>query len=408
MSMFSTDRGRWIVALGLTINTAAQAFLFATLPTVGRGIGLHEGETGAILGLGALLGMLLAPAWGFASERFGRRPVLLATMIGMVVSPLIFFVVLGPLPALLPGIAILVMLLATRSIQAGFGAGLIPTAQAYFADITTAGKRGAGMGMMSAAISCGSVAGAALVWIVAGFGTVPGFIVLSVLGGLTWCLALLQLPEPPPKPAVSPDASKIQFGRVWPFFLITMLGMAAYGMMQPIVGLRLMDQFGLPQADAIGRAGAVLTGTALAMMLAQFVVAVRLAWPPQRMLLVGSICGLVGLLAVGFAADFTMLLGAMMLVGASIGMILPGNLAAMSLVTGAKAQGKVAGLNATAMGLGLVLGPMSGPALYRVAPGVPGWIAASLLAVLVVLVLVKGRQGGIPASEPVAVAVPAE
>ena len=168
MTKLDAASAGWIVAAALVINTSAQAFVFAVLPTVGRGIGLSELQTGAILGLGALLGMLVAPFWGFASERFGRRPVLLVTMVGVVAQP-------TPLGScsrrdgrVLPLMATFAFLLGARCIQAGFGAGLIPTAQAYFADVTTPGKRTAGMGMMSGAISLGTVAGSALVWAVCG------------------------------------------------------------------------------------------------------------------------------------------------------------------------------------------------------------------------------------------------
>ena len=220
-------RGGWIVARPRDQYVGAGVPV-AVLPTVGRGIGLSELQTGMVLGLGALLGMFAAPLWGFASERFGRRPVLLATMVGVAVSPLAWAIALGGLAAVLPILATFIMLLAARCLQAGFGAGLIPTAQAYFADVTTADRRAAGMGIMSGSISLGSVVGSALVWMVAGSGP---------------SMALRPLPSPPrvrPRAhatAGAADASRrrdarahrIPFATVWPYFLITVLGMTAYG-----------------------------------------------------------------------------------------------------------------------------------------------------------------------------------
>lgn len=393
-SMDAARFGRWIVALGLVINTTAQAFLFTVLPTLGRGLGLSELQTGAVLGLGALLGMCAAPFWGFASERFGRRPVLLLTMAGVALSPLALSIVIGGIAALVPAMLTFLLLLGARSIQAVFGAGLIPTAQAYFADVTSRADRAAGMGIMSASLSVGSVTGSALVWAVAGFDTVYGFVILAALAGLTVLLAALRLPEPPRAPALEVDAHKIPFARVWPYFAVTALAMSAYSMMQPITGLRMMDQFGLPQAAAIGQAGLVLMATALAMIFSQSVLAVRLKWPPQRMLIIGGLSGFAGLAILTFAGDFLIVAGAMMVIGASIGLLLPGNLAAMSLATGAKAQGKVAGINAVALGVGLVVGPMSGAALYHIAPIVPSLVATGLLAALIAIVLFATRPRG--------------
>lgn len=405
MQKLDPAAGSWIVAVALVINTSAQAFLFAVLPTVGRGIGLSELQTGAVLGLGALLGMFAAPFWGFASERFGRRPVLLATMVGVALSPLCWAIALGGLASVLPVLGTFILLLAARGFQAGFGAGLIPTAQAYFADVTTAEKRTAGMGIVSGSISLGSVAGAALVWAVAGFGTVYGFAVLSALAAMTLAVAVLRLPEPTKAPALAVDAGKIPFARVWPFLLITMLGMTAYGMLQPILGLRLLDQFGLTNGAAIGQAGAMLTATAAAMLFSQSVLAVRLGWPPHRLLMMGGATGVVATLILAFTTDYWLLVAAMILVGGSIGLLLPGNLASMSLATGTKAQGKVAGINAVAMGLGLVIGPMAGTAVYHAAPIAPYWIAFTVLAVLTAVVLFAARPVDVL---PTGVATPAE
>jgi MFS family permease len=383
--------GRWIVAIALVINTSAQAFLFAVLPTVGRSIGLAEWQTGAVLGLGALLGMFAAPAWGFASERFGRRPVLLATMVGVALSPLAWAVSLGGLAAVLPAIGTFILLLAARAFQAGFGSGLIPTAQAYFADVTTADRRTAGMGIMSGSISLGSVVGAALVWMVAGYGTVYGFAALAALAAATFLFALARLPEPPKAVAADPNAHKIPFATVWPFFVITALGMTAYGMLQPILGLRLLDQFGLANAAAIGQAGAMLTATAAAMLFSQSVLAVRLGWPPYRLLLVGGVTGVVAALVLALTTDYWLLVAAMVLIGGSIGLLLPGNLAAMSLATGAKAQGKVAGINALAMGVGLVIGPVAGTAIYHGSPVMPYWTAGIILLALTAIVVFAAK-----------------
>jgi MFS family permease len=383
--------GRWIVAVALVINTSAQAFLFAVLPTVGRSIGLADWMAGAVLGLGALLGMFAAPAWGFASERWGRRPVLLATMVGMALSPLLWAIAIGGLAMILPVVGTFVILLLARCFQAGFGAGLIPTAQAYFADVTTADKRTAGMGMMSGSISLGSVIGASLVWMVAGFGTVYGFAALAALAAGTFLFAILRLPEPPKAPVVDPNAGKIPFATVWPFFVVTMLGMTAYGMLQPILGLRLIDQFGLANAVATGQAGAMLMGTAAAMLFSQSVLAVRLGWPPHQLLLVGGVTGVVATTILAFTSDYWLMVAAMILVGSSIGLLLPGNLASMSLATGSKAQGKVAGINALAMGVGLVIGPIAGTAIYNASHGAPYWVACLILAVLTAIVILAAK-----------------
>ena len=81
----------------------------------------------------------------------------------------------------------------------------------------------------------------------------------------------------------------------------------------------------------------------------------------------------------------------MIILGGAIGLLLPGNLAAMSLATGVKAQGKVAGINTLAMGVGLVVGPTAGTAIYHASPVAPYWTATLVLVVLAAVVFFAAK-----------------
>jgi DHA1 family tetracycline resistance protein-like MFS transporter len=392
--------GLWAVLLGLFINTAAQAFLYATLPSVGRGMGLLDTQTGIILGGGALLGMLTAPLWGFMSERFGRRPVLVIAMSAVAISPLVLAVMLGGLAATLPVVAIFVILICARSVQAAFGSALIPVSQAYTADITSEETRTSGMGLVSAAISVGTVTGAVLVWIVGGLSPMIGFALIAASAATAFVLALFFLPEPKRHIVREKSEQRIPIGKIWPFFVITSLAMTANTIVQPTIGLRLMDQFGLPEAAAVGFAGAAITCTALAMFFSQAVLTPRLKWPPVRMLRVGGIGAVAGLLALVLADNLPMIIVSMAVLGLSLGLVLPGNLAAMSLATGSGAQGKVAGINTLALGVGLVLGPIAGTAIYQALGfAAPFWLAAAFALCIVIIAFVAAR--GEPAAPEV-------
>ncbi|HHY51602.1 MAG TPA: MFS transporter [Alphaproteobacteria bacterium] len=390
MSLLAT--GLWTVLLGLFVNTAAQAFLYATLPSVGRGIGLAETQTGIILGAGAILGMLTAPAWGFLSERWGRRRVLVTAMSAVGISPLVLALMLGGLAAAMPVLAVFLVLLCARGVQAAFGSALIPVSQAYVADITSDQNRTAGMGLLGATISVGTVGGAMLVWLVGGFSPQLGFATIAALAVAAFILGLLLMPEPRRHVAPERSAYAIPFRAVWPFFVVTALAMTANTIVQPVIGLRLMDQFALPQAEAIGIAGAAVTCTALAMMFSQAVLTPRLKWPPIRMLRVGSLGAALGLAVLAMADGQPLIIAGMGVVGLSLGLVLPGTLAAMSLATGAGAQGKVAGINTLALGIGLALGPVSGTAVYKLGFAAPFWLAGLLALGIAAIAFVLPRR----------------
>lgn len=94
--------------------------------------------------------------WGWVSDRWGRKPVLILSLAGSVVS----FLWLGFAEALW-------MLFAARALGGMFGAN-IPVAQAYIADVTEPEERAKGMGMMGAAFGLGFVLGPAIGGLLAG------------------------------------------------------------------------------------------------------------------------------------------------------------------------------------------------------------------------------------------------
>lgn len=94
--------------------------------------------------------------WGWVSDRWGRKPVLILALMGSVMS----FTWLGLADALW-------MLFAARALGGIFGAN-IAVAQAYIADITPPEDRAKGMGMMGAAFGLGFVLGPAIGGLLAG------------------------------------------------------------------------------------------------------------------------------------------------------------------------------------------------------------------------------------------------
>lgn len=386
--------GLWTVLLGVFVNTAAQAYLYATLPSVGRSIGLVETQTGLILGGGGLLGMLTAPAWGYLSERWGRRPVLVLAMSAVGVSPLVLALMLGGVAAALAAISVFLVVLGARSIQAAFGSALIPVSQAYIADITPSSDRTGGMGLLGAAISVGTIGGSALVWVIGGMSSVAGFALIAASAVLAFLLALVFLPEPERHVAKERDASTVPFRKLWPYFTITAFAMTAYSIVQPVMGLRLMDQLGLSQPEAIGLAGAAVTCTAVAMVIAQAILTPLLRWSPSVMVQAGGVGAVLGLVVVALGTDIVVILSAMTWLGLSLGLVLPGNLAAVSLATGSGAQGKVAGLNTVALGIGLAVGPIVGTAIYGVSYTAPFWLAAVLAFGVAAFAFVASQRRG--------------
>ena len=96
-------------------------------------------EIGSLMALFSLMQFLFSPFWGRLSDRIGRRPVILISLLGMTSAYLVF--------AFAKNLAVLFLARAA----AGFFAANISTAQAFIADITPKEKRSIGMGLIGAA-----------------------------------------------------------------------------------------------------------------------------------------------------------------------------------------------------------------------------------------------------------------
>ena len=109
-----------------------------------------------IIALHALFQAAAMPLWGAMSDRRGRRPVLLVSMIGHGGSYLMM------------GFADSLWMLALARIISGVTAANLSTAYAYIADITTPEDRAGAMGKISAAFGLGFAVGPAIGGLLAG------------------------------------------------------------------------------------------------------------------------------------------------------------------------------------------------------------------------------------------------
>ncbi|MET3649225.1 MFS transporter [Phyllobacterium ifriqiyense] len=388
-----TTKAQFALFLCLTINFTGQSFLLVVLPPLGRLLGFSDIQTGAILSISALLLMASAPVWGYLSERIGRRPILLTALAGAAITAAAFSAIVslrlaGSLSALLT----LGLFMSVRTAQSIASSGLLPAAQAYMADITTPAQRAGGMGVLGSAIGLGAILGAALAWKIAPTDPAWAFAIIAVLAVIALASLLLFANEPVRGAHnISLDA-RLPLARIWPLLLITVVSISAYSILQQVIALRLQDALGFTVEESISRGGAALMATAIAMIAVQ-ACAIRLfRWDPARLLGVGAVLAVVSMLICSMVNSYVEIFGTLVLLGIGLGLMLPGNLASLSLRTGAGAQGKAAGINVVAQGLGQAIGPLSGAALHRISPQVPFVAATILLTIACVVAICTWRS----------------
>jgi DHA1 family tetracycline resistance protein-like MFS transporter len=131
----------------------------------------------------AITQFLFSPLVGNLSDRYGRRPVLLASLLGFSIDYL--FLAFAPTLAWL----------FVGRVVAGFTGASMTTASAYIADISTPENRAKNFGVIGAAFGLGFIIGPAIGGLLGGLGTRVPFLVAAGLCLLNFLYGLFILPE---------------------------------------------------------------------------------------------------------------------------------------------------------------------------------------------------------------------
>jgi DHA1 family tetracycline resistance protein-like MFS transporter len=140
----------------VVVNLIGFGIVIPLLPFYGQHYGATPDQVALLLAVYSATQFVTAPLWGWASDKYGRRPILVVSLAGTVLS----YLWLAYAPDL-------THLFASRAL-AGIMAGSISGAFAYMADITDETNRSRGMGMVGAAFGLGFIAGPAIGGLLAG------------------------------------------------------------------------------------------------------------------------------------------------------------------------------------------------------------------------------------------------
>ncbi len=139
-----------VIFLTIFVNLVGFGIIIPLLPFYAQTFGASPFAVGLLFASFSLSQLVASPLLGDLSDRWGRRPVLILSLVGTVVS----FVMLAVAPNL-------ATLFAARIVD-GLSGGNISTARAYIADVTTEDNRAKAFGMLGAAFGLGFIIGPAL------------------------------------------------------------------------------------------------------------------------------------------------------------------------------------------------------------------------------------------------------
>src|SRR6476646_7478409 len=172
-----------IIFLTILVNLIGFGIIIPLLPFYATTFGASPLVVGLLFASFSLAQLFASPVLGAWSDKWGRRPILIFSLVGTVVS----FVML----ALAHSLA---MLFAARLVD-GLSGGNITTARAYIGDIATEENRAKSFGMLGAAFGLGFIIGPGLSGVFAHISYTAPIWAAAVITFIAMLMAWFWLPE---------------------------------------------------------------------------------------------------------------------------------------------------------------------------------------------------------------------
>jgi MFS family permease len=172
-----------IVALIAIVNMLGYGIVFPILYGYSKKFGLNDFQNGLLFAIFSIGQFISTPIIGRLSDKYGRRPMLLVSIIGTALS---FFIMAFAPNAL--------FLFIARALD-GLTAGNVPVIFAVVSDSTIPDERAKAFGVIGSAFSFGFIFGPAVSAFTVSYGQGVPFIIAGIITLIATLLAFFYLPE---------------------------------------------------------------------------------------------------------------------------------------------------------------------------------------------------------------------
>ncbi|MET3666233.1 MFS transporter [Caulobacter sp. 1776] len=376
-----------VLLLVVFINLVGFGVVIPLLPFYAKAMNAAPWQVTTMFAAYSLGQFFGEPFWGRLSDRIGRRPVLIATILANTLA----YVALAFAPNIWIAMAI--------RLVGGFGSGNISTIQGYMADVTPPEKRASRLGLLGSAFGAGFVLGPFIGGVLAhpaagklGF-QIPLFFAAGMAGLAAIGIFLFVVesrapsapgaPQPGRREALAAAAAHPVLSRV---LLVTLVSTGAFAGMESIFGLWTNARFGWgPQQ--VGFCFAVIGVIA---SLGQGLLTGQLArrFGEGRVLTTGLSIIACSLFITPFAPHPALAIVAVGCTAFGQSLVFPCVAALISRASPPDRQGQMLGLNMAAGSLARIGGPLLAGPLFGLAAGGPYWFGSALMIPAVGLALV--------------------
>jgi DHA1 family tetracycline resistance protein-like MFS transporter len=390
------------VLLTVLIDTMGFGIILPVLPQLimeigGLDVASAARVAGFLLVTFAVLQFLFGPVMGNLSDAYGRRPVLLTSLLAFGVN----YALMGFAPTL-------AWLFVGRALT-GMAGAVYAAANAYVADVSPPEKRAQSFGMVGAAFGLGFILGPATGGLLGEAGPRAPFFAAAALAGVNFVYGLVVLPETLPRERRRP----FMLARANPLGTLrafrghrTVLGLALAAFFWQFAFLVYPSTWSFYAIAKFelspGAIGATLAFSGLSMTIVQGAltgpVVARIG--EARAAQLGVLVGVLAFAAYAFVPQSWMLFP-ILAIGGLQGLGMPSINAIMSKQLGPERQGELQGGMASVMGLAAIVGPItltqtlahfSAPDARPYFPGAAFLLASLLAAISLLLLMVELRR----------------
>lgn len=345
--------GYWTIWTTVALDLVGFGIVVPILGRYAERFGANGVQVGLMFATFSIAQMVFAPVLGRISDRVGRKPVIVFSLIGTAVGS----VVTGAAGALW-------VLFLGRALDGASGAS-VAVAQGAVADIAPPEQRAKLMGMMGAAFGVGFVVGPALGGLAALGGPHVPFFVAGAIAAVNAVVAIFRLPETKPdtthvhathgrRSALSPALQR--------FAIVGFLSMLGFAGFESTFSLWGKEQFGFTEGSA--SLVFVFVGVTLVAVQGGLIGPLTAKWGSRKLLRIGLTLVAIGLLLLSVTSSWVLLFVALFLLSIGQGFSGPSGGALVAEIAPVERRGEAIGYQQSTAAFGRIAGPVMAGALF--------------------------------------------
>jgi len=345
--------GYWTIWTTVALDLVGFGIVVPILGRYAERFGASGLQVGLMFASFSVAQMVFAPILGRISDKVGRKPVIVFSLVGTAVGSF----VTGAAGALW-------VLFLGRLIDGASGAS-VAVAQGAVADIAPPEQRARLMGMMGAAFGIGFVVGPALGGLAALGGPHVPFYLAGTIAAVNAVAAMIRLPET--KPDTSHITEKSQRGSALSpalkrFALVGFLSMLGFAGFEATFSIWGQKQFGFTEGSA--SIVFVFVGVTLVAVQGGLIGPLTEKLGSRKLIRIGLSLVAVGLLLLGVTTTWPLLFVALFLLSIGQGVSGPSGGALVAEIAPVERRGEAIGYQQSTAAFGRVAGPVMAGALF--------------------------------------------